>query len=246
MKELTIVANKYSTDKGTELYRPQAENEVVIHGKLCHHGYTEFYDQYFSQYKTTRPTILEIGTAEGGSIKMYNEYYHGNCEIYCLDVRPECKSIESLGDNIHFYVCDQSNPQSLQEFVNMLNVNNIKFDFIVDDGSHVSEHIMLTYNYLHDYIKKDGFYIIEDLQVTVNTEKEKSPIYFFTEFKNFHIFNQETNDRLHEGVKSAILFTNKNKYREQNDDLAGMTLLIKMSDYEQVSKESDIQRGGRT
>ena len=35
---------------------------------------------------------------------------------------------------------------------------------IVDDGSHIIEHMVLTFNTLKKYLKKGGVYIIEDIK----------------------------------------------------------------------------------
>ena len=233
MKELSIVANKYSTDKGTERFFGNSPDESALYGSFCHHGYTEFYDYYFSKYKTSHPVILEIGVGEGGSTKMFNDYYNGNCEIYCLDINPDARVVEFIGNNIHFFECNQSDSDSLRGFADFLNINNIQFDIIIDDGNHVPDDMMLTFNYFYKYVKPEGLYILEDLHTIYDprynsdtNSKEHSPISFFTEFTDFHIFDKYTNDKLHNAVKSSILFTNKNLCRSENDDLLGMTMLI--------------------
>lgn len=233
MKELTYVANKYSTDKGTEIYHgdPTLKGD---HGVNCRHGYTEFYDSYFAKFKETRPVILEIGVAEGGSVRMLNDYYHGNCEIYCIDIQEKWSKIEELGDNIHFILGDQSNAEFLKNFTYFLNTNNIMFDFIIDDGSHVVDHMMLSYNYLYSYVKPTGFYIIEDINTTYDPaynpaveNDEYNPILFFTQLKNFHIFVPEVNEKLHKSIKSTILFTNRNTFISHSYETEmSMTMLI--------------------
>ena len=53
MKQLTLLANKYGTDKGT-MFRE------------CH-GYTEIYEDYIKKFIGKRPRILEIGIEDGNS-----------------------------------------------------------------------------------------------------------------------------------------------------------------------------------
>ena len=62
-----------------------------------------------------------------------------------------------------------------------------KFDIIIDDGSHVSRHIINSFNILFDHLSKNGLYIVEDLQTSyipryggsrINLIKKK----FFNEF----------------------------------------------------------------
>ena len=54
------------------------------------------------------------------------------------------------------------NPYSLQLFINQYNLDN-KFDVIIDDGSHESEHILTSLKTLFPRLKTGGYYFIEDL-----------------------------------------------------------------------------------
>ena len=58
---------------------------------------------------------------------------------------------------------DQSNSLELDKFVATV---GIKFDVILDDGSHVPEHQILTINKLWDLVKPGGVYIIEDIETS--------------------------------------------------------------------------------
>ena len=58
---------------------------------------------------------------------------------------------------------DQSNALELDNFVATV---GIKFDCILDDGSHVPEHQILTINKLWDLVKPGGVYIIEDIETS--------------------------------------------------------------------------------
>ena len=42
--------------------------------------------------------------------------------------------------------------------------HDINFDIILDDGSHIVEHMILSFNTLFKYVKPGGFYIIEDIK----------------------------------------------------------------------------------
>ena len=64
---LNECARKSGTDKGPDF-----------------HGYTNYYDYWFRRY--INPTILEIGVLNGDSIEMYNTYFNGECDIYCIDI----------------------------------------------------------------------------------------------------------------------------------------------------------------
>lgn len=202
MNKLTEIANKYNTDKGT--------NERCDNG--CKgHGFTEFYYPYFKDLK--HPIILEIGTFKGASIKMYNDFFDGDCEIYCIDIDPKC-DVSYLGDNIHFYIVDQGNEKQLNDFVSKL--GEIKFDIILDDGSHYVSHQMLTYSVFRKLLKSDGMYIIEDLHTsfkelwTYNTSQKTTTLDFFVNFVPFYGFSDELNLELFNEIETVNLFNNNN------------------------------------
>ena len=91
MKHLTLIANKNCTDKGTS-YREA-------------HGFTEIYEDYIKKFIGKHPRILEIGIENGGSLKMWNDYFLGDCEIYAIDILPEKKMFEKHGQKCPTCVC---------------------------------------------------------------------------------------------------------------------------------------------
>lgn len=216
MTDLTIIANRYSTDKG--MYYTGNINDAGILGRSVHHGYTEFYDYYFSKFKNKKPVILEIGIEDGGSINMINDYYKGQCEIYCIDINKDCeKIVKSIGNNIHFINMDQSDEISLMKLCAYCQTNDILFDFIIDDGSHMCKHQMITLKYLYKMLKKEGFYIIEDIHTTYNSvfnddvnNDSYSPISFFTKNTNYAYYSDYINNKIHSDVQSALLIVNRN------------------------------------
>lgn len=165
MNRLTELANKHKSDKGTNF---DAGNDFV-------HGFTKVYNTYFKQFEGQHPVILEIGVFHGASIKMTNEYYNGDCDIYCIDVYESCKSyIDDLGDNIHFYCFNQGDPVALRNFVEEMNSKGIKFNIILDDGSHALYHQILSMLYLYRLVDvNNGYYIIEDCHTSYDLEQYK-------------------------------------------------------------------------
>lgn len=237
MNSLTKIANKYNTDKGTAYTGPM--DDIKILGGSIKHGYTEFYEPYIRKYKGKHPVILDIGVEHGGSLQMFNEYFKGDCEIYCIDINPYCQLVaESIGDNIHFIEMDQSKIQCLDAMRFFIETNDIEFDFIIDDGSHKSKDQMLTIWHLHQYLKKDGFYIIEDLHTAFMKDfnedvgnDEFSPLSFFIKMKDYKHYSKSMNDTLHERFKTAVLFANKNIPGVQitnirDDDQICLTMII--------------------
>ena len=143
--DFNYYCNKNYTDKG----------DLLPSGNR----YANFYENWFSKLKNSATNICEIGIDYGGSLKSYYDFFQ-NAQIFGLDIND--KSLYN-NDRIKTFILDQSKSQDLDSFFNYCKLNNIQFDFILDDGSHDVEHQQLTFGKLFDLIKPQGFYIIEDL-----------------------------------------------------------------------------------
>jgi len=115
------------------------------------HGFLEIYERYFHDLKNVR--LLEIGVAEGASMKMWQEYF-SNGYIYGVDKILNFKTnLENVflseGD-----ICDKSTIDKL---------GNLVFDIIIDDGSHIASEQLKAFDNLWDLLRPGGLYIVEDL-----------------------------------------------------------------------------------
>ncbi len=222
MNRLTEIANQYNTDKGTN---------VVCDNGFKGHGFTEFYYDHIKHLNN--PTILEMGIWKGASTKMFNEYINRECEIYCIDIDPK-RDVSNLGDNVHFYVVDQGNEEQLKNFVK--EIGDVKFDIILDDGSHQIYHQMLTYSILRKLLKKDGMYIMEDLHTSFsefssyNYGEETTTLDFFAKFVPYHRFSKELNHILFNEIKTVILFNNCNNSNTNTRVDRSLTCIIKLKE----------------
>ena len=192
MKELTLVADKYITDKGS-LY-----NEA--------HRYTEFYDQFFQKFKCSHPTILEIGIASGGSLRAYRDYYHNKCGIIGLEYNPELLFNE---DCIHTFQIDQGSRDMLKDFRNRAIELNDMCDIIIDDGSHENEHQQLSLYYMKDLLRSGGIYIIEDLH-TFSWEDDitYSTLYGLLFGKNLKYLSAQENQEIFNSIANITYWDN--------------------------------------
>jgi demethylmacrocin O-methyltransferase len=154
MDKLTELANKYGTDKGTMSYG---------------HGYSVTYEEFFKDLVDKPIRLLEIGVCDprfpGASLKMWEEYFpHG--KIIGMDINPDARHFTT--NRTHIWIGDQNSPVSLRGMALTCGPN---FDIIIDDGSHVGEHILTSFKTLWNYLKLGGYYIIEDLHsVYTNAE----------------------------------------------------------------------------
>ena len=190
MNDLTLFANKYETDKGTTCYG-------------CH-GFTEFYENHIKNFKGKHPKILEIGVEYGNSLRMWNAYFEGECEIYGLDI-----NIKFLSqDNIHVIYADQSSREDWEWIINNIGCD---FDIIIDDGSHVPEHQALSLYMGHKLLKPNGIYIIEDLHTNLYEQKDGYPLHSLIYGENMCGLTNEENDELTKKIDNFEIFVNHNE-----------------------------------
>ena len=52
--------------------------------------YFDIYDMHFSRFRNTSVNIVEIGVFQGGSLRMWKDYFGDKCKIYGIDINPDC------------------------------------------------------------------------------------------------------------------------------------------------------------
>lgn len=133
------------------------------------HFYTSHYETHFSRYRDQRIRLLEIGVGGyedpchgGESLRMWREYFHRGL-IYGLDLhdkssldRPRLQTIQG----------DQSDPEALASIVAEIG----PLDIVIDDGSHLSDHVLTSFTELFPRLNSGGIYVIEDLHTAYWTD----------------------------------------------------------------------------
>lgn len=136
--------------------------------KYYSHSYIPWYERELAQYRDRQIRLLEIGIGyrdlmepfvpnfiQASSILMWREYFP-YADIFACDIRPE---VMVEGYKIQTFVIDQSKPVDLWKLMKWG-----PFDIIIDDGSHVTEHQILTASTLVPELWDGGIYIIEDVK----------------------------------------------------------------------------------
>ena len=194
MKKLTEIANRHRTDKGT------------VQGEA--HGFTEFYEPYWDAYKGKENlTVLEIGVQSGHSLETIEEFFEGKAQVYGIDIND---GYQPTKPNIHTYICDQGDEGQIRKFLNK--IGNIKFDIIIDDGSHQFVHQMTSLFAFMDSVKPDGIYVLEDLHTSLSwgSDAKNTPLYFLTFFDNVDCISTEKQGVLRERIKDVTVYNRKN------------------------------------
>ena len=161
---LTLLANRYGTDKGT--------------GRRGHQ-YTRIYSELFQPLRERPIRLLEIGLMglrrggwddaamrdKGGargrdapSLRLWTDYFP-NGEIFGLDFN-DFSDVKIARCRI--FQGDASRPADLLAVLEKIGG---KLDIVIDDASHASDHQQITLGTVFPAVAAGGVYIIEDLFV---------------------------------------------------------------------------------
>lgn len=210
MNLLTELANKYGTDKGTE--KP---NDGVNHADRL--GFTEIYHKYMNTFRFKKMVILEIGVDSGKSLKMWYDYFP-NSIIHGVDIVDKS---QYNSDRIITHICDQSDRTQLYELMNK--IGNV--DIVIDDGSHVISHQLITFSVIFNFLNDDGQYWIEDLHTSDDIWQGKILYGYDMSFDN----GESTVDVLERFIDKGI-FESKHLQLEENKKLSEIVKEIKIFD----------------
>ena len=142
MSALNDIAKYYGTDKSDEV-----------------HNYCVKYEKYLPFNRYDKIKILEIGILDGKSLKTWKEYFY-NSEIVGIDITPECKKYEEKRIKVEI------GSQADFVFLNEVMREYGKFDMILDDGSHMNEHVIYSFEHLFESLKSGGVYVVEDVHTS--------------------------------------------------------------------------------
>jgi hypothetical protein len=138
---------------------------AIRHGtdKWGPHFYTPIYHELFAPLRDKPIKLLEIGVGGygfrrigGASLAMWADYFQWG-QLFGVDVAE--KQLD-LGPRVTILQGSQGDPG----FLAKLAAEQGPFDIVIDDGSHVAEHVTLSFNKLFPAVVDDGYYIIEDVQ----------------------------------------------------------------------------------
>lgn len=128
--------------------------------KIYHHAYHRFYPQYIERFRELSEDygMIEIGIAESSSLRAWLDYFKRPF-IYGIDI-----GLSMRGERYEIYPIDQSKIELLKNFKTKVNHNIF---FIIDDGSHLPEHQIMTFDvFFRDLLLPGGVYIVEDIETS--------------------------------------------------------------------------------
>ncbi|WP_433259956.1 hypothetical protein ACQPZF_22370 [Actinosynnema sp. CS-041913] len=127
------------------------------------HQYPQPYERHLAPLRHHRLSVLEIGVGgfldpsrAGASLRMWKRYFP-RALVYGVDILDKRAADAPRLTTIR---ADQSDVAKMTEVAERFG----PFDVVVDDGSHISDHIITTFRTLFPHVRADGLYIVEDLQ----------------------------------------------------------------------------------
>ena len=157
--------------------------------KTFRHGYHWLYGRWFQQYKFKENlAILEIGSRTGESAQAWTEYFGPNTYVDMItyggkgdhlkfnNPTVECKRGNTGEDedeegndagqcgHIHTFYCDQSDAEKLEKEVIAERPHG--WDIVIDDGSHVPAHNIISFEVLWKNVRPGGIYVVEDIETS--------------------------------------------------------------------------------
>lgn len=155
--ELNELFNKYGTDKDRN-------------------GYAGLYYGILRTQRNDVLKVLEIGIGTmipgvqssmvgyslpgykpGGSLRAWRDWFP-NAEIHGIDIQPDCMFTE---ERITTHLCDTGDTGAVLKIIK--EIDNPKFDLIVDDGLHSPESQLSVLLNFWPCVRSGGIYVVEDI-----------------------------------------------------------------------------------
>jgi len=159
------------------------------------HSYLPLYQKLLISKKETAKNVLEVGICQGGSIKLWSDYFT-NATVYGLDIMNINDVWEGIKNNEKIILHTSTDAYNNDFFMNQFVDKNIKFDFMLDDGPHTLESMKQFIKLYSQIMMDDGILIIEDVQSWEWIDKLKN----------------EVPEDLKQFIKIYDLRQNKNRY----------------------------------
>ena len=220
---LAQLSSDYGTDKGGIL-SPKENFES------SYHTYTDIYELLYGGMREQVSLVFECGIGSnskeingnfrewndrvgkqrnseklnqpGASLRMWEEYFP-NARIIGADIDPECMIST---DRIKTGVLDQTNPNSISNFWNQINLT--EFDLMIDDGLHTFEAGKCLFENSIARLKIGGHYVIED--VVLSDLQSYSQYYKDLPYNVFQLSLQRTNLGLASIHHNSMVIIQKN------------------------------------
>ena len=159
------------------------------------HSYLPLYQNLLISKKETAKNVLEVGVSQGGSIKLWSDFFT-NAKVYGLDIIKDEEMWEGIKNKENIIIHASTDAYNPYFFIDNFLNKNIKCDFMLDDGPHTLKSMIQFIKLYSNIMTDDGILIIEDVQSWDWIDKLKEAV----------------PDHLKQYIKTYDLRPNKNRY----------------------------------
>lgn len=122
--------------------------------------YFEIYHRHFARFRETPVTMLEFGVNQGGSLQMWQHYFHDESRIIGVDIDERCAQF--AGGNVTIEIGDQED----RDFLRDLAERHGPFDVVVEDGGHHMGQQIASFEEIYPRMTTDGCFLTEDVHTS--------------------------------------------------------------------------------
>jgi trans-aconitate methyltransferase len=141
----------------SEIYKKYTGKSIGFGDKGTEHSYIEIYEEILKPYRNSK-NVLEIGIGQGHSLRMWEEYFD-KAKVCGVNTIYELGLSEMINSGFHnIKIFDTLEPALVER-----EYENILFDVIFEDASHLFYDTVTLYNNFKHHIAPGGIYIIEDV-----------------------------------------------------------------------------------
>jgi len=121
-------------------------------------SYLPSYDRLFAPLRDKPVSLLEIGIQNGGSLETWCHYFAQGQRFVGCDVNPKCTALHFDDLRVSVVVGNANG----QDAFNAIRAICPVFDIVIDDGSHISSDILLSFVNYFPLLKPGGVFVVED------------------------------------------------------------------------------------
>jgi hypothetical protein len=121
----------------------------------CSWDYLRHFGPILRQYRDETINVLEIGVSSGASLNLWLRYF-SKATIIGVDIDPACASLSRERAKVEI------GSQDDREFMTRV-ARSYPPTVVIDDGSHIGNHMIRSFEILFPLLMPGGAYIVEDL-----------------------------------------------------------------------------------
>lgn len=130
-----------------------------------HASFYALYERHLASRRRSKFNLLEIGVggyetpaAGGGSLRMWAAYFP-RANVFGIDIHD--KSLHD-GARVRTFRGSQADESFLRQVARDIR----RLDVVIDDGSHMNDHVLTSFRTLFPLLAQNGVYVIEDTQTS--------------------------------------------------------------------------------